>query len=539
MLNQTQLRELAICFNISLERLSNDYTANYSVKCPFHDDNTNSGSVNFSKGVYNCHASCGGYTLEKVYEHFGLVSEPTEQSNYTPLAEPLDLDSNASQGQKTAIKTDYKADLEAFFKSRGLPSHAYKHFNATAITDSSLNGYGYIVFPNGDSQTGRLFLDEDLPKYLNAKGEKPLFNLENIDRTKDVILVEGIFDLMAVWSLGFTNTVAALGSGQFNEKQAYNLRKNTVFILFDRDYAGYKGAKDAAKALKAVGGYPIIIELPEQFGKDPNDAYLIDKLAFQQWLQETLDKYDRRGKQYLESMFNAKPLRYLPTGISKLDKALGGGFKEGFHAIAGQPGVGKSAFGLFLSKKFVELGNKGLYITYEIPIRQCWSRLLAMYEQKPWSEIEMEPNNIAALTKMKSISLAEDLNIEAGWNLSEIQRASKNYDFIVVDYLQRMPGDAGDDRAKINHNISGLSDLARDHGKIIIAISSISRDKYQEFGSMSIFKESGNIEYVIQSGMCLYPKGNNLGLVIVKNTRGGEIDMTLKTDLSCDLFEEL
>ena len=37
-----------------------------SVRCPLHEDKSNSASINMDKQVFFCHAGCGGHTFEQL-----------------------------------------------------------------------------------------------------------------------------------------------------------------------------------------------------------------------------------------------------------------------------------------------------------------------------------------------------------------------------------------------------------------------------------------------------------------------------------------
>ena len=70
---------------------------------------------------------------------------------------------------------------------------------------------------------------------------------------------------------------------------------------------------------------------------------------------------------------------YVSTGIKNLDEILGGGFVRGMtYLVSGQAGTGKSIFGLQYLSKGSELGEKGLYVTFDEtqsdPIRQLATR---------------------------------------------------------------------------------------------------------------------------------------------------------------------
>jgi len=60
------------------------------------------------------------------------------------------------------------------------------------------------------------------------------------------------------------------------------------------------------------------------------------------------------------------------TGISSLDKILGGGFNSGDTIlVAGQPGAGKTTFGLqFLYNGATKYGENGVYITFVENVRK-------------------------------------------------------------------------------------------------------------------------------------------------------------------------
>jgi DNA primase len=113
-----------------------------------------------------------------------------------------------------------------------------------------------LMFPihNREGKTvafgGRILADEG-PKYLNSsesaifKKRDNLFALDfalpEIRRTKEVFLVEGYMDVIAMHEAGMTNTVAPLGTA-FTEDQAKLLHRyaDRALLFFDTDDAGQK-----------------------------------------------------------------------------------------------------------------------------------------------------------------------------------------------------------------------------------------------------------------------------------------------------------
>ena len=101
---------------------------------------------------------------------------------------------------------------------------------------------------------------------------------------------------------------------------------------------------------------------------------------------------------------------------------------------------------------------------------------------------------------IRLLALQERLRTEAGRLL------------IVVDYLQIVPTDKdfNDIRRQVDFVVGELRRIARDLHATVIAISSISRNSYdQGKGKMGDFKESGGIEY-----------GADIGAVLVEAKEG-------------------
>lgn len=126
-----------------------------------------------------------------------------------------------------------------------------------------------IVFPVQDA-TGRLVghvgrsIDAMEPRYRFSNGLRKSLLLYNEHRvaamhTKQVILVEGVFDVLAIAQAGRPNVVSALGC-QLSLEQVRRLRAfDCVWIVFDDDDAGRAAA---ASARRRVGRLAVVISLP-------------------------------------------------------------------------------------------------------------------------------------------------------------------------------------------------------------------------------------------------------------------------------------
>jgi len=118
------------------------------------------------------------------------------------------------------------------------------------------------------------------PKYMNSP-ESPIYtkgnNLYGLSRTREAIrqagfslLVEGYFDLIALWGAGIQNVVATLGTAltraQVDLLRRYALR---VAAVFDPDEAGRKALARSLELFLAGNVHAKAVILPE--GHDPDD----------------------------------------------------------------------------------------------------------------------------------------------------------------------------------------------------------------------------------------------------------------------------
>lgn len=125
-------------------------------------------------------------------------------------------------------------------------------------------------------------LGDDKAKYMNSP-ETPVFvkgkNLFGLNLAKKyskdsgVILVEGNMDVVSLYSRGFKNVVAGLGTA-FTPEQAQLLKRYSreVYVCYDNDEAGKKAALKNIEVLTAYENRVKVIEITG--AKDP-DEYIL------------------------------------------------------------------------------------------------------------------------------------------------------------------------------------------------------------------------------------------------------------------------
>jgi len=201
-----------------------------------------------------------------------------------------------------------------------------EHLNALGYADARLAEAGLLVtreetneqrprfrnrliFPIHDASGhhvgfgGRL-LGPGEPKYLNS-ADSPIFSKSrvlyglnwakhSIRREERVVLVEGYFDAVRLWSAGLDPVVAPLGTA-LTEQQAALLARytRTAFLLYDSDRAGLKATFRSGDELLRHSFAVQVVTLPE--GEDPDsfvDAHGADALREQ--LDQSVDVFERK-----------------------------------------------------------------------------------------------------------------------------------------------------------------------------------------------------------------------------------------------------
>lgn len=146
---------------------------------------------------------------------------------------------------------------------------------------------GRIIFPVRDENgnlvgwSGRLATDDKTSikrfnKWMHKMDFDKGFVLFNFDKakeyikeTKELILVEGPFDAIRLWSYGITNAVAVMGSALTPEQLSLAVSNAfKIYVMLDQDGAGQSGANRICEQLKP---YVDVYTFNLPVGKDPDN----------------------------------------------------------------------------------------------------------------------------------------------------------------------------------------------------------------------------------------------------------------------------
>lgn len=235
------------------------------------------------------------------------------------------------------------------------------------------------------------------------------------------------------------------------------------------------------------------------------DSRVENKTAFMADLAGMVYDHIERVKQ------EAGGITGIPTGLTDLDKLLGGLQRSDLIVMAGRPGMGKTSLAMQIAKNAAKNhGKKSLFFSLEMGKEQLAQRVVS-------SETGIEVNRLRTGNirdeEWKTFFLAQEamakypIAIDDTARLSPAQLRSKairhqaryGLDLIVVDYIQLM---ASDHREQNRHQeISLISRackvLARELNIPVILLSQLSREverRRDKRPMLADLRESGAIE---------------------------------------------
>ncbi len=334
--------------------------------CPFHQEKTPSFYVDEEKGLFYCFGCKAGGdlfafvqriegldfrgALEKLAQEAGV--ELPRMGPKAGRREVLEILNLAQAYFRENLKAHPEA--QAYLKARGLSEESVDRFGlgyappkgdgllahlvgkglspeeglkAGVLAEREGRFYDRfrhrITFPLRDGLgrivafTGRA-LGEEQPKYLNSpetpffRKREVLFGLleakEALRERERAIVVEGLFDAIALHQLGFGEAVAALGSGLSPEQAHLLLRQGvkTLYLAFDADEAGQR-ATLASLDLEIARRFMVYaVRLPL---KDPGELLQHPQgpSLFQKALEEALPEVEFRFREAAKGLDLTRP----------------------------------------------------------------------------------------------------------------------------------------------------------------------------------------------------------------------------------------
>jgi DNA primase len=239
----------------------------YAVFCPFHiNRKTASAALYKDRWLFKCFSCNTVYSFPKLYKalmgkawndrgEFSMISVPARDTASDTFRWAYEIE----EGRITSVYDNAKA--LSYCRGRGIHDDFMRFFNfqATDIcrfkktNDSdhasvwrdrllipiTLRGQPYSI-------EGRDYTKKQIPKCLYPKRCKTdiCFNQDNLDKTKTLIVCEGIMDIHTIWSKISKNVTCTFGVSLAENQKEYLKDAQDIIVFIDDDPAG-RGAVSA------------------------------------------------------------------------------------------------------------------------------------------------------------------------------------------------------------------------------------------------------------------------------------------------------
>lgn len=241
------------------------------------------------------------------------------------------------------------------------------------------------------------------------------------------------------------------------------------------------------------------------------------------------DKVLEKNMQSIEAAYKSEGnLRGLGTGLTDLNKQLGGLQASDLIIVAGRPGMGKTAFATNIAFHIAtttltdETAQYIAFFSLEMSAEQLANRIVSSVARIPSNELRegrIKANQFNDVVKAsKSIATApfyidDTPSLSVSQLAARARRLKRKYQLglIVVDYLQLLASPLGARPENRVHEISAISRalkaIAKELNIPVLAISQLSRAVEQRENKqpeLSDLRESGSIEQDADVVLFLY-----------------------------------
>lgn len=247
----------------------------YLTKCfnPEHNDSNPSFRIDKVTGIAHCF-SCGYKT--NIFKFYGILTNNVS-IKIAKLKEKLQALKEVNDGLEMI-----KGAKPLTSPFRGISLATLKEFEAF-YTDTDEELVDRVIFPIKDirdkttAYVGRHTMSSGNPRYMirPSGAQVGLYPAKLPNHPKNIVLVEGIFDLLNMWDKGAKNVVCVFGTSKLYNDTAAKLMPykvmgvEKIFILFDGDEAGKTAATKTKPLIEECGFTVEVVNLPD--GMDPGE----------------------------------------------------------------------------------------------------------------------------------------------------------------------------------------------------------------------------------------------------------------------------
>lgn len=371
------------------------------LNCPFCGETTGHFYMEQQDGAYFCHKCNEKGNLITLKHHFGDAVEPKkfnrakaeivgfgQKKEYKPIPDKRVHETH------NALLADKEA-LAYVLEDRKIDRSTVIDYKLGLSTDS--DGVRWLTIPHYENGKLVNVKSRTLPPsektFRRVKDCKSiLFNSDILKTCKDrIFITEGEIDTLTLIANGIKNVVAVTnGAGSFDPEWIDQLKEvASIYLVYDPDDVGQKGAKEAARRLGYDRCYNIV--LPDK--KDINEYFQKGHEIYSEFQQLVANakKFDVTGvmsftdciSKFETDSFNEIQTNGLLSGIVSMDKLNPRGMKQGeLWVIASPPGTGKSSLTMQIISNQALQGIPSLFFSLEMNVSAVTEKIIQSYSCK-------------------------------------------------------------------------------------------------------------------------------------------------------------
>lgn len=386
-----------------------------------------------------------------------------------------------------------------------------------------------IIIPCGKSFYMGRSIKECNAEKANTPTKVSFFNGEILytQEVQEVFITEGAFDALSIMEAG-GEALGLNGTPQI-KKLVQRLEEKrpsaTLILALDNDNPGRKATAALAEDLTRLKIPFILSDICGDY-KDPNEClqalgyhafYDAVQAAIQEAQEDRAERkaqaerevkelQTRTGAEMVDSFLQAIQSRKyepIPTGITDIDQAIGGGFMRGQLVLLGAaPGAGKTALSQWIFEGMAARGSTVIFINLEMSRDQLLARSIARLAAKNGEAVKpvdilqgykwdftQEAAVMEAAQQYKATvaprmvynpeSVSADLDSVLQYIEDEAERieaAGLPAPLVCLDYVQLMTGRDREDEAQITKRaVSSLKAFAIKHNTVVFCIYATNR----------------------------------------------------------------
>lgn len=485
-------------------------------------------SVNVGKGLAHC-KHCLDFSIKDVVEKKEYNTPPQQWQNYTNLSDDMvKYFKGRGISQKTLIEC--RITEEVFYQ----PSKASKCNNVV---------FNYF---EGEKLVNKKFRSGDKKFTQITNARKIFYGLNDIVGQKEIFIVEGEMDKLAMWEMGIKNCISVPnGANDLNDViencERYIKDVEKVFIAVDMDEAGVKLEREI---VKRFGKWRC--ERIEFVGKDANDDLISDRLQLELTLKQskpypvdgtfTANDISEEIDDLYENGMEAtiKPSSPEFSELNKIFSILMGQLT----VVTGIPSHGKSTWiEWYVLNLIKDYGFKASFYSPEhLPMQLHHSILAEKVMGKPFGRSfpgydRMSKNELGEYKKWSSdhvfLTMPEKGEmIDWDWLLAKFKEQIFRFgiDIFVIDAFNKVKRNDANSLGEINEILGRLTLFVQAYNVHVFLIAHPTKMKKEESGQYIIpslydVKGSGDFRDQTHNGLCVHRYFNEDNELGVKHTK--------------------